>query len=319
MGIKRENKKREKPEHLIARAKAKFTTYPVKEQCELLDFLMKAKDGISRNSAKSLLTNRMVYVNNTLSTLYNTPLKPGMVVQISKTKGQREFSNKYIKILYEDAYLLVINKKEGLATIAGERNKKEMSAQSILSEYVKRSSKQHNVYVIHRMDKEASGLMVFAKDEKTKFTFQDRWDDVVRERRFVAVVWGEMEKDRGLVASWLQDGKLYITQVVTTANNDDRAVTSYQTIKRANGFSMLELIPESGKKDQIRVQMQQLGHPLVGDERYAPEEESPMQRLALHAFKLAFYHPVTGVKMEYDTPYPTDFKRAMQKSHTKQE
>lgn len=318
MAIKRENKKREKPEHLVARAKTKFTTYQVKEQCELLDFLMKAKEGISRNSAKSLLTNRMVYVNNTLTTLYNTPLKPGMLVQISKAKGQREFSNKYIKILYEDAYLLVIEKKEGLATIAGERNPKEMSAQSILTEYVKRSSKQNRVFVIHRMDKEASGLMIFAKDEKTKFTFQDHWDDVVKERRFVAVVWGEMAKDKGVVASWMKDGKLYMTEVVTTSNNDDRALTGYHTIKRANGLSMVELIPETGKKDQIRVHMQQLGHPVVGDEKYASDKESILPRLALHAFKLAFYHPITGMKMEYATPYPSDFKRIMLKQQTKE-
>lgn len=312
---RREGKKREKPAHLVARAKNKFTTYQVKEACELLDFLMKAKDGISRNAAKSVLANRMVYVNNVNTTLYNYPLKPGMKVQISKTKGQREFSSKFFSILYEDAYLILIDKKEGIATVSPENKPKELSVLTILNDYLQRTSKQSRAFLIHRLDKEASGLVVFAKDEKTKFTFQDHWDEIVKERKFVAIVTGDMENERGIVTSWLRDGKIYFSTVASGIGNSvDKAVTHYHTIKRSNGYSLIELEPETGKKDQIRLHMRELGHPLLGDAKHGVETEGePMGRLALHAFKLNFFHPVTGEAMKFETAYPGTFKNIMLK------
>lgn len=302
----RKNSKANKP--IMARAAAKYTTYRVSEPGELMEFLMKKMAGISRTRVKALLTNRVVLVDNTIQTLYNYPLQPGMCVQISREKHKHEFHHPMLKILYEDAYIIVVEKKEGLLSVATERQK-ERTAQHILNEYVKRIHKGNRIYVVHRLDRETSGIMMYAKDEKTQHTLRDNWHDLVRDRRYVTIVQGEMEQDEGTVCSWLTDRKLYVSSSPTD-DGGKYSVTHYHTIKRANGFSLLELQLETGRKNQIRVHMQSLGHPVVGDERYGCEM-NPLGRLALHAFKLCFYHPVTHEWMEFETPYPTPFKTLM--------
>ena len=292
----------------MARAASKYTTYRVTEPGELMDFLMKKMAGISRTRVKALLTNRVVLVDNTIQTLYNYPLQPGMCVQISKEKHKHEFRHPMLKILYEDAYIIVVEKKEGLLSVATERQK-ERTAQHILNEYVKRIHRGNRIYVVHRLDRETSGIMMYAKDEKTQHTLRDNWHDLVRDRRYVAIVAGDMEQDEGTVRSWLTDRKLYVSSSPVD-DGGKYSVTHYHTIKRANGFSLLELNLETGRKNQIRVHMQSLGHPVVGDERYGCEV-NPLGRLALHAFKLCFYHPVTHEWMVFETPYPAPFKTLM--------
>ena len=292
----------------MARGASKYTTYRVTEPCELMDFLVKKMGGIRRTRVKALLTNRVVLVDNTIQTLYNYPLQPGMCVQISKEKHKHEFRHPMLKILYEDAYIIVVEKKEGLLSVATERQK-ERTAQHILNEYVKRIHRGNRIYVVHRLDRETSGIMMYAKDEKTQHTLRDNWHDLVRDRRYVAIVAGDMEQDEGTVRSWLTDRKLYVSSSPVD-DGGKYSVTHYHTIKRANGFSLLELNLETGRKNQIRVHMQSLGHPVVGDERYGCEV-NPLGRLALHAFKLCFYHPVTHEWMEFETPYPAPFKTLM--------
>ncbi|KAA6321557.1 Ribosomal large subunit pseudouridine synthase D, partial [termite gut metagenome] len=214
-------------ESRIAHAKAKFTVYPVKETCELMDFLMtKAKDGISRTAAKSLLSKRQILVNNAITTQYNFMLKPGMKVQISKNREAKEFHNNLLKIIYEDAYLIVVEKREGLLSI-GTDKQKERTAHTILNEYIKRTNRQRRIYIVHRLDKDTSGLMIFAKDEKTKTTLQDYWNEIVTDRLYVAVLSGETEKDNGTVTSWLKDNKVFITYSSASDNGGDKAITHY--------------------------------------------------------------------------------------------
>lgn len=273
---------------------------------------MQKMAGISRNKVKTLLTNRVVLVDSKITTQYNFPLEPGMKVQISKEKNKREFKNPMLKIIYEDAYLIVVEKKEGLLSVSTE-NQKERTAQHILSEYVKRSHRNNRIFVVHRLDRETSGIMMYAKDEKTQNTLRDNWHNIVTDRRYVAVVDGEMEKDSGIVQSWLTDRKLYVSSSSFDDGEGKLAITHYKTIKRANGYSLVELKLETGRKNQIRVHMQNLGHPVVGDERYGGNKTNPIGRLALHAFKLCFYHPVTGELMQFEIPYPTAFKNLVLK------
>lgn len=291
-------------------AASRYTIYNVTEPMELMDFLMKKMAGISRTRVKALLTNRVVLVDNNIQTQYNFPLLRGMKVQVSKEKHKHEFRHPMLKILYEDAYVIVVEKKEGLLSVASE-HQKERTAQHILTEYVKRQNRNNRVFVVHRLDRETSGVMMFAKDEKTQHNLRDNWHDIVFDRRYVALVMGDMEKDQGTVESWLTDRKLY----VSSSPYDDGgkySVTHYRTIKRANGFSMIELQLETGRKNQIRVHMQSLGHPVVGDMRYGCETD-PLRRLALHAFKLCFYHPITGETMNFESPYPMPFRSLMQR------
>jgi len=296
---------------LAEHAKANINSFNVTENSELMDFLIKKFSGISRTSVKSLLAKRQVMVNNKITTQYNFELRSGMKVQVSKDKGRKEFTSHLLKLVYEDPYLIVIDKREGLLSI-GTDNQKERTAHSILNEYVQRSGKQHRVFIVHRLDKDTSGLMVFAKDEKTKFTLQDYWDEIVKDRRYVAVVSGEMEKDYGTITSWLKDNKVYVTYSSMSNNGGDKAITHYKTIKRGNGYSLVELELETGRKNQIRVHMQDLHHPVIGDVKYG-DGNNPIGRLGLHAFKLCFYHPITGDLLEFETPYPSSFKKLFNK------
>ena len=294
-------------EKIRARARTQYTDYMVKEPMELMEFLAAKMPDASRTKLKSLLSKRIVYVDSVITTQYNFPLKPGMKVQISREKGRKEFSNRLLKIVYEDAYIIVVEKMQGLLSVNTERQK-ERTAYTILNEYVQRSGRQHHVYIVHRLDRDTSGLMMFAKDEKTQNTLRDNWHNIVTDRRYVAVVAGEMENNAGMVRSWLTDRKLYVYSSPTDDGGKE-SVTHYRTIKRANGFSLVELVLETGRKNQIRVHMQDLGHPIIGDGRYGLEEVNPINRLALHAFKLCFHHPVTGELMQFETPYPGEFKK----------
>jgi 23S rRNA pseudouridine1911/1915/1917 synthase len=294
----------------VARAAAKYTVFHVDEPAELMEFLMKKMDGISRNKVKSLLVNRVVLVDNVITTQYNFALQKGMKVQVSKAKHNHEFRNPMLKLVYEDAYLLVVEKKEGLLSVSTERQK-ERTAQHILQDYVKRTHRNNRVFVVHRLDRETSGLMMYAKDELTQRTLRDNWHDIVVDRRYVTVVEGEMEKDTDTVHSWLTDRTFYVSSSPTDDGGKE-AITHYKTIKRANGYSLVELQLETGRKNQIRVHMSDLGHPVVGDNRYGSEID-PLGRLALHAFKLCFYHPVTGELMQFETPYPSNFKNLVMK------
>ena len=290
-----------------AKARSQYTDYMVKEPMELMTFLSTVMPQASRTKIKSLLTKRIVYVDNVITTQYNFPLKPGMKVQISRNKKVQEFHSRLLKIVYEDAYLIVVEKSEGLLSVNTERQK-ERTAYTILSEYVRRANKRNRIYIVHRLDRDTSGLMMFAKDEKTQHTLRDNWHEIVFDRRYVALVHGEMERNAGTVHSWLTDRTLYVSSSPTDDGGKE-SVTHYHTVKRGNGYSLIELNLETGRKNQIRVHMQDLNHPIVGDGRYGREEDAnPLGRLALHAFKLCFYHPVTGEMMHFEKPYPESFK-----------
>lgn len=292
------------PGRPIARKAEQFTNMPaVKEPIGLMDFLI-TQGNISRNKAKALLSHRTVVVDKKITTQYDFELRPGMVVQISKSHNKKEFKSQQIKLVYEDAYLIVIEKREGIPAVGNEK-KRERSVFSILDDYVKRSSKQRRIYGVHRLDREASGLMIFAKDERTKQNLQENWTRLVTERAYVAVLNGETEKDKGVISSWLANDQLYVAHTVTN-NTEGKAVTYYTTIKRANGYSLVELDLGNGHREQIRLHMQELGHPIVGDSKYEADND-PLKRLALHAFYLSFYHPVTGEFLKFETPHPANF------------
>ena len=283
-----------------------YTNYVVREPMKLMDFLATKMPEASRTKLKSLLSKQIVLVDNMITTQYDFPLQTGMKVQICRNKKNKEFHNRLLKIVYEDPYIIVINKMPGVLSVNTDRQKVR-TAYTILKEYVQRNRKSCPLYIVHRLDKETSGLMMFAKDEKTQHTLRDNWHDIVTDRRYVAVVTGDVEKDSGTLVSWLTDKILY----VKSSNYDDggrKSITHYRTIKRGNGYSLLELRLETGRKNQIRVHMQDIGHPIVGDSKYGNSDTSPIRRMALHAFKLCFYHPATGELMEFETPYPADFK-----------
>ena len=272
-----------------------YTNYSVKEPAELMQFLMTKVSGISRTRAKELLSQRMVYVDKEIVTQYNHQLKPGQLVQISKNRHVHTLRSRWVRLVYEDAFIIVVEKKEGILTNALPGDRRE-NVKAILDEYVKRQSKGFSVHTVHRLDKGTSGILLFAKRRDIQKTFTDNWKDIVTDRRYIAVVQGEMEKDSGTVTSWLTDNKMFVTYSSVIDNGGKYAVTNYRTLKRKNGYSLVELKLETGRKNQIRVHMQDLHHPIVGDYKYGStvedyaERSNPVGRICLHAFRLAFHH-----------------------------
>ena len=298
-------------EKRVARARNQYTDYIVREPMELMEFLAARMPQASRTKLKSLLSKRIVFVNQRITTQYNFPLQPGMKVQISREKGNHEFRNRLLKLVYEDAYLMVVEKEPGLLSVKTEREK-ERTAATILTEYLRRSNKRSQVYIVHRLDRDTSGLMMFAKDEQTQHTLRDNWHNIVTDRRYVAIVHGDMEQDYGTVRSWLTDGQ-YCVLSSPTDNGGKLAVTHYKVVKTSRRYSLLELRLDTGRRNQIRVHLREEKHPVVHDPMYGYKDDvSPINRLALHAFRLGFTHPVTGKRMQFETPYPDSFLKLME-------
>ncbi|MCF0160101.1 MAG: RluA family pseudouridine synthase, partial [Bacteroidaceae bacterium] len=297
---------RPKPDYLVARSQNRYTDYRVNASAELLTFLIEKVTNGSRQKAKTLLTNRCILIEKNIVTQYNFALMPGMIVQVSNQKNNHEFRHPQLQILYEDAYLIVVKKKEGLLAVATE-TQRERTAQHILTDYIRRSNPRGRMYVVHRLDRATSGIMMFAKDEKTQNTLRDNWHQFVYDRRYVAVVEGEMEKDQGMVKSYLSDHGLHVVSSQVDNGEGKLSITHFRTIRRGNGYSLVELQLETGRKNQIRVHMRDIGHLIAGDRRYGAQTD-PLGRMCLHAFKLCFIHPVTRERMQFEEEYPSRFK-----------
>lgn len=285
-------------------ARSMRNEFMVKEPMQLLDYIMKKMDGISRSKAKAILAGGGVTVDRQRVTQYNFELQTGMVVNVRKHKANHDLMNKFVKIVYEDKWLVVIEKSEGILSMGSNSN--QFSVKTVLDQYFKKKHLKCTAHVVHRLDRETSGLMMYAKDRETESILEDNWREIVLDRRYVAVVCGQMEEEDGKVESWLKDNKSFITYSSPTDNGGKFAVTHFHTIKKNEAFSLMDLKLETGRKNQIRVHMQDLGHPVVGDSKYG-NGVNPIARLALHAYRLDFIHPITGERMEFENPFPRKF------------
>lgn len=300
----------------VARAQSKYTDYQVRNACTLIEFLQEKMPEASRSKLKSFLTRRVVFVNKATITHPDYPLERGMTVQLQHGKHKNvEFKGKDINVLYEDAYLMVIDKKVGVSSITTGKNQGK-SAHAILSHHLKKSNRNANLFLIHKLDRDESGLMIFAKDEETKFNFQKKWREIIINHTFVGLVEGENTPDSGVIASWMDPemGDLRFSQDLSKSPEDlIRAITRFKTIKRANGLTMMELDTREDRNNKIRIQMAHLGFPLLGDRKYGALV-SPLRRIALHAFLLRFRHPVTRELLKFEVPYPKDFRALVTKT-----
>ena len=289
--------------------------FNVTEESQLMDFLMKKLDGISRSKVKRMLANKVVSVNGERTTQFDFALQPGMTVEIGKPTARERFHHPKLQIVYEDKYLVVIDKREGLLTNSPTKDKD--TAQAILNDYFIATQQRCRAHTIHRLDRDTSGLMLFAKSKNIALMFEENWKETVYDRRYVAVVSGEMERQSGIVESWLKDNKAFITYSSPTDNGGKFAQTYYETLMTYRGYSLVELKLETGRKNQIRVHMADIGHPVVGDVKYGNGDNS-LGRLCLHAYKLCFHHPLKDKDMEFETPFPSVFARPFPKQMTDQ-
>jgi len=294
----------------VPHSKSNPLKFNVSDSDLLMNFLMKKLDGISRSKVKRMLANKIVSVDGNRTTQFDFALQPGMTVEIGKPTAKERFHNPWLDIVYEDKYLLVINKKEGLLTNSTTKDKD--TAQSILNQYFIYTNQRCRAHTIHRLDRDTSGLMLFAKDKQVALMFEEDWKNTVYDRRYVAVVCGEIKEKEGKVASWLKDNKAFITYSSPIDNGGKYAETFYATLMTNKGYTLVELRLETGRKNQIRVHMADIGHPVVGDVKYGNGDNS-LGRLCLHAYKLCFHHPVKDKDLEFETPFPTVFMKPFPK------
>lgn len=284
--------------------KNRSTQFVVKEAGELLPFLMQALDGISRTRAKAILSGHGVTVDRRVVTQHDFRLAPGARVAVSKGKNRYELKNRFVKIVYEDDHVIVIEKNAGILSMATSHH--AYCVKTVLDDYFLKSRQKCTAHVVHRLDRDTSGLMVFAKTISAEQTLEHNWHQIVADRRYVALVAGRMERQAGSVESWLKDNKAFFTYSSPVDNGGKYALTHYRTLRSDGRFSLVELRLETGRKNQIRVHMLDLGHPVCGDPKYGNAPD-PLGRLALHAFRLFFYHPVTGEMLRFETPLPRAF------------
>lgn len=282
----------------------KYIEIPVREESELMPFLLKQLSGTSRNHVKDLLQGHAVTVDRVLVTQYNFIVKPGQMVRVTRHKRSTELTSKYLKIVYEDKDIIVIEKAPGILSMASSAH--QFCVKTILDEYFAKRHFKCTAHVVHRLDRDTSGLMMYAKNIEVKKILEENWHRIVFDRRYVAVLCGKMEQEGGTVHSWLKDNKAFFTYSSPVDNGGKEAITHYHRLDQTEDFTLAEMRLETGRKNQIRVHMNDLGFPLAGDVKYG-NKRNPLGRLALHAYRLHFYHPVTGEVMRFETPFPTPF------------
>ena len=281
-------------------------SYPVTEPATLLPFLLERVKGKSRNNVKSLLSRRLVAVDGVPTSQFDTPLTPGQRVTILPVSAPRADALPF-PLLYEDEHLIVVNKPAKLLSVANDKEKTR-TAYHIVTDYVKSRKVGDRIFVLHRLDRDTSGVLMFARDVETKELFQSRWNEIVTRRGYLAVVEGVPKPDRDTVRSWLVETDTHLSFSGKPGPNAKEAVTSYQVVKAGNGYALLDISIETGRKNQIRVQMKERGHPVAGDRQYGAHT-NPIGRLCLHAGELSFVHPVTGEPVTFKAKMPRDFNR----------
>lgn len=277
----------------------------VKKEGELLDYLYNNID-MPKKRIKQYLTHGAIFVNNTKTTKYNYRILPGMTIMIdtdSKNKKTLPFD-----ILFEDDHIIVVNKPSGLLTISTAKEK-EKTLYHIVREYLVSKDKNARVFIVHRLDKDTSGVVVLAKDEKTKNKLQENWNEYVSLREYVAVVHGRLNKESDRIVQKLKETKTNLVYV-SRDNDGKEAITNYKVIKENNDYSMVSITLETGRKNQIRVAFNTLHHPIVGDKKYSTIKDNE-SRLFLHANRLKMYYPEIRKDILFETSTPNEFKKIM--------
>ena len=295
-------------DHRVPRNDDKAVVREVKQASTLLDFVMQALDGISRNKAKSLLAHGGVTVDDRVQSHVDFPLDPGSIVKIRRHARPSSTVNPHYRIVYEDRWVVVVDKQQGVLSMpvgAGSLNMK-----NLLDRHFAETHQRCTAHVVHRLDVRTSGLMVYAKSFDVQQQMTADWHSTIIDRRYVAVVDGIMEEPAGSVESWLHDTDRMVVVSSPVDDGGKWAATEWELVETGPERSLLFLHLLTGRKNQIRVHMADIGHPVVGDGKYGHQDD-PGKRMCLHAFRLAFNHPVTGEPLYFETPIPRYFGTAL--------
>jgi 23S rRNA pseudouridine1911/1915/1917 synthase len=294
---------------VVADMPAKFT---VAESTTLLPFLFSSQPEVKRTKVRQWLKVGAIVVNEAPTTKFDLVLNPGDVVSIHPSKSAREVKRylpKEMKIFFEDTHMIVIHKPANLLSIASEAEQEE-TAYAFLTDYVKfgRGKTKERVWIVHRLDRETSGLMVFAKTAEVKESLQQHWDSATK--RYLAVVEGSVKENRGTMRSHLDETSPFKVYTTSPSDRTREAVTHFRVLKRSRGLSLVELTLETGRRHQIRVQLTEMGHPIVGDKKYDAKSD-PARRLGLHSYQLELIHPVTRERLSFEDPLPVKLVRLL--------
>ena len=278
----------------------------VNKEGKLLEYLYENLD-MPKKRVKQYLTHGSIYVNNSKITQFDYKVLPGMNIVIdtdSKNKKELPFD-----IVFEDDHIIVVNKPSGLLSIATEKEK-EKTLFHIVREYLVSKDKYAKVFIVHRLDKDTSGIVVLAKDEKTKNKLQENWNEYVSLREYVAVVHGKLKNKEDRIIQKLKENR---TNLVYVSKDEDakEAITNYKVIKETDNYSMVSINIETGRKNQIRVAFASLKNPIVGDKKYGEKDNE--NRLYLHANRLKMYYPEIKKDILFEIPTPNEFKKIMNK------
>ena len=280
--------------------------YKVKEECELLPFLISKYPHLSRNAVKSLLSNHQVAVDGAPVSQFNLKLAKDDVVIVSKNRISKK-NRKDLPIIFENNEFIVIDKPSGLLSVASD-TEKGRTAYRMVSDYVQQKDRHNRIYVVHRLDEDTSGVLMFAKNPSIRDELQKNWSDIVKARRYYAVVEGSMEKKQDILVNYLKENSLNLMYVTKNSKDKDakKCITNYKVVKENTNYSLLDINIETGRKNQIRVQLGNIGHHVLGDDKYG-EPANPIKRLALHAYELSFVHPLSGKLYKFNAKMPESF------------
>lgn len=278
--------------------------FKVHKKCILLDFLLETFSSQSRNSVKSLLGSHRVSIDGAPVTQFNFELYPGDTILISDSPIKKKTRSK-LPIIFENDEFIVINKPSGLLSIASDKEKGS-TAYRMLSDYVQQKDKHNRIFVVHRLDEDTSGVLMVAKNPTLQEALQDKWNDLVLKRGYLAIVEGKMEKKEGTIKSYLKKNTQNMMYCSKKAGDGQLAITHYKVLQESDCYSLLDVNIDTGRKNQIRVQLGEIGHHIIGDDKYG-EPSNPIKRLGLHAYCLKLKHPITGKIMEFTAPVPKEF------------
>lgn len=280
--------------------------FNVHKPLPLLEYLLFKLPSLSRNKIKSFLLHKQVLVDGMVVTRHDFELAKEDVVTILKYGRKGNSKEKFsLPIIYEDNDLIVINKPSGLLSIASDKEK-EKTAYHMLNDYVKRTNPKARIFVVHRIDKDTSGVLVVAKNVEIRDALQHRWNEIVSDRGYYAIVDGQMDKEKGTFHTWLLETSTNLMFSSHKKGEGQEAITHYSVVKTNDKYSLLDVHIDTGRKNQIRVHLKESGHPIIGDDKYG-EPTNPLGRLGLHAYRLSFTHPKTKKKMVFETPIPNEF------------
>lgn len=285
--------------------KRRQSTYTVTEDTELFKFIQLSITDKSRNKLKAMLTHKQFKVGKEIITQYNHPLKKGNEVTVSWDGAFKKESYEGVKIVFEDDDIIVINKRSGLLSIGSEKEKRQ-TAYRIITHHIQQDNPVARLFVVHRLDREASGLMVFAKNKQTQVDLKDSWQKTFQKNLYLAVTEGTIEKDIDTVTSFLNESKALIVYSGNNPKLGKKAITNYSVVKKNEFYTLLEATQETERKHQLRVHLKSIGHPIIGDKKYE-SKKNPLNRTAVHLRRINFIHPNTGEKLEFETKVPDDF------------